>query len=748
MNKKKLLSLLLTLLTSHSIIAQNITDLAVKGNERQTVALDLSDSCSVTREAFLCPDRIRFDSRCFQIDGEDVFLYTGTMHYFRVAKSLWRDRLQKLKAAGLNGVETYVPWNWHERQMPQSPADFSKVDMSDLADFLTLADSLRLYVILRPGPYICAEWSGGGFPQWLTRKRPRKTKRDVWLQSDDPEFELWSRHWLQAVCRVAVPHQITRRKPHTGGVILFQIENEYNRVTWFPHEAKRNYLESLARDARALGIDVPLITCWTSEARNVKDGPLGGVLDMVNSYPKWQVEKRFGGQINPQLKTQPGKPLASAELQGGWCCELGWPLFWQQDGLAPVQTQNVTLYALQRGFSAINYYMMVGGTNFDDWASRNQITSYDYAAAIGEDGTVNERYHRIRAMASLIKEHGPCIPRAHLMPVEYQCGDSLVEVALRQADNDDRYFFVRTEDRTKDHQGRIRLQDGIAFDFRLEPFGSKVYYLPAGAKEGVWYPQTMDAADNPATPGPLHLKLTWDERQGDPVPTKWSKLHTGQAIDDQGTYGHHYVYYRLRACSGRSLTIYRPGKNTENASAADSIVVVANGHSVPLIAADKETAVYRLPGDSASGRKISVVMLYESQGLHHHVNSNVERWWHNGPSVVCQDGVALPLEYADVERLRGLSLSEGGRLKKKKEVVPLMYWGTSHFFLNDTSRPVWITFPHQANGFVYVNGHCIGRCWTQGPQREYYIPECWLKTGTNLVAVSQRGKIITERNQE
>lgn len=276
--------------------AQNITDLAVNGDASKSIPIDLADSCKVRKEAFLCPDRIRFDSRCFQIEGKDVFLYTGTMHYFRVAKPLWCDRLQKLKAAGLNGVETYVPWNWHERDMPRALDDFSQVDMTDLEDFLALAEELNLYVILRPGPYICAEWSGGGFPQWLMQKRPANTKRKVWLQSDDPEFVRWSRHWMEAVCKAVAPHQISCRKPYTGGVILFQIENEYNRVNWFPHEAKRCYLESLAKDAREFGIDVPLITCWTSESRNVKEGPLHGVVDMVNSYPKWQVEKTFYGK--------------------------------------------------------------------------------------------------------------------------------------------------------------------------------------------------------------------------------------------------------------------------------------------------------------------------------------------------------------------------------------------------------------------------------------------------------------------
>lgn len=185
--------------------------------------------------------------------------------------------------------------------------------------------------------------------------------------------------------------------------------------------------------ARKYGIEVPIITCWTDESRNVETGILNGVVDMVNSYPRWQIEKNLGRLVDLQMKTQPGKPLISGELQGGWCCELGWQLSWKQDGLPPVQTQNITLYTLQRGFSALNFYMAVGGTNFDDWAARQQVTSYDYAAAIGEDGVVNERYRRFQGLSTFIDEHGTRIARADLVSLDYITTDTLVKLALRCA---------------------------------------------------------------------------------------------------------------------------------------------------------------------------------------------------------------------------------------------------------------------------------------------------------------------------
>lgn len=209
---------------------QNITDLEVANDKSADRIVAQQEGEAIADSVFLHPERIKYDSRCFRIDGEDRFIYSGTFHYFRTPQPLWRDRMQKLKEAGFNCVETYVAWNWHEREMPSSPEDYSKMDLSELEAFLQLADEFGLNVILRPGPYICAEWSGGGFPQWLMQKRPENPTCSTWLQSNDPEFMRWNEHWYRAVCRVAAPYQLTSRPVGSTGIILFQLENEFNRV--------------------------------------------------------------------------------------------------------------------------------------------------------------------------------------------------------------------------------------------------------------------------------------------------------------------------------------------------------------------------------------------------------------------------------------------------------------------------------------------------------------------------------------
>ena len=705
-------TLLLFYLSVSPAGAQNMTDLAVMNDRSAEQRIVQSDYSTVDDSVFMHPDRIRFDHRCLQIDGKDQFVLSGTFHYFRTPQPLWRDRLEKLRAAGFNCVETYVPWNWHEQQMPQSPSDESKLDMQQLEDFLSLADSLGLYSIVRPGPYICAEWSGGGFPQWLMRKKPANPLHEVWLQSNDPEFVRWNEHWYKAVCQVVKSHQIQNRPVGQGGVILFQVENEYNRIKWFPGKEKRQYLENLTLIARRYGIEVPIITCWTNEARNVKEGPLNGVVDMVNSYPRWNIEKGFGRLINQQLKSQPGKPLISGELQGGWYSDVAGKLSWQQEGVAAVQTQNITLYALQRGFCALNFYMAIGGTNFDDWAARGVTTTYDFAAAIGEDGTTNERYDRLQALAPFLMEHGPRIAHAQELYPAYQTTDSTVMVALRQTADGDRYYFVRTEEHDHAHNGQIMV-DGLTLDFSLEPFGSVVYYVRNGEQTGACYPKPLPQIRSPKSMPSVKIIPTLLSEKPETLPKRWTRLPEGKMLDDLGIYSRHPIWFRSQVSAGDTLHVGRIGKGVVNGTAEDIVRLWIDGQQIKPIGSDDHEVRYVIP--HSKKRKQSAMILYYSLGLHHHTNWSVEQHWKIGLEYVRQAGRQLPLSFDFAE-------------------------GAQRFYAFETpssGAPVWLHFNDLIDGFVTVNGHAIGRMWATGPQHDFYVPECWLRSdGKNHVIVS------------
>ena len=735
------------------MVAQNMTDRAVM-NDKLASKTDLDDwtiGPAIDDSVFLCPDRVRYDSRCLQIEGKDVFLLSGTMHYFRTPQPLWRDRLQKIKQMGFNCVETYAPWNWHEREMPSAPDDFSKVDLRELDDFLSLAEEVGLYAIVRPGPYICAEWSGGGFPQWLMQKRPTKTLHEVWLQSMDSTFIAWNDHWYQAVARVVAPHQLSRKPKGAFGVVLIQVENEFNRIKWFPRSEKRQYLEHMAQQLRKGGIDIPLITCWTDEARNVSSGPLNGIVDMVNSYPRWQIRKGFGRLINQQLKSQPGKPLISGELQGGWSSDLHSTLSWDIDGQTAAQTQNITLYALQRGFCALNYYMLVGGTNLDDWASRDQTASYDFAAAIGEDGTINERYYRLQSLAELIAQHGTQMARARIEDIPYESNDTLVELLVRRTTSGDRYLFVRTEDYTQPHAGTLTITlDGQArhLPYALEPFGSRVLYLPAKKltaqvlalddSVGQWWPRRVANTGRP--PYPQLLSTLTVQTMADPLPSRWTKLPEGKTVDALGHYDRHFLYYKIRGKvnHGGLLTVPIVGKNKMNNTDADEVMALADGKSLVAEHRSDTTVCFNVPQGTRQ-----LLLLYDPRGLHHHTNLAVERNWLIGPRCVWLDGKAMPLSFAATEKQRGVSLTEiKVKSEKLKEGISPLKWVTASFSLNHAPltmhhKPLWLHIEQQGNGFVYVNGHCLGRCYDYGPQHDFYIPDSWLHhDDENHVAIS------------
>src|SRR5205823_13573383 len=241
----------------------------------------LAQTPSTTAKDFPKPGRIRYDGDCFTIDSRDTFIRSAAFHYFRVPRELWRDRFQKIKDAGFNTVETYVPWNWHERQAPASINDFSKVDLSEIQAWLKMAqDEFGFYTIVRPGPFICAEWAGGGYPRWLAKFAPGMGT-DFWLRSADDAHVAWSVHWYDAVCKLFAGEQITRKPEGGKGIIMVQIENEYDH-----HKCpdKPKLLRALFGAAKNAGVEVPIFTCLTRECRGSSDPTLSQVFDCDNYY--------------------------------------------------------------------------------------------------------------------------------------------------------------------------------------------------------------------------------------------------------------------------------------------------------------------------------------------------------------------------------------------------------------------------------------------------------------------------------
>ncbi|UKS25267.1 beta-galactosidase [Paenibacillus sp. HWE-109] len=311
----------------------------------------------------------------FLLDGEPLQLISGAIHYFRVVPEYWEDRLLKLKACGFNTVETYLPWNLHE---PQENV-FTFEGLANVERFVQIAGDLGLHVIVRPSPYICAEWEFGGLPAWL-------------LQDSNMKFRCMDARYLQKVDRYydeLIPRLTPLLSTNGGPILAVQIENEYGS-----YGNDTEYLTYLRDGLIKRGVDVLLFTSDGPEDGMLQGGTVPGTLATVNfgSKPEEAFEKfrEYRGD----------EPLFCMEYWNGWFDHWLKPHHTRAaDDVADVFDR------MLRAGASVNFYMFHGGTNFGFYNGANYhdkyeatITSYDYDSPLSECGDVTEKYRAIRTV--------------------------------------------------------------------------------------------------------------------------------------------------------------------------------------------------------------------------------------------------------------------------------------------------------------------------------------------------------------
>ncbi len=315
----------------------------------------------------------------FYKDGEKVKIISGAVHYFRNMPDTWDDIFLKMKAMGCNCVETYCAWNMHEKV--RGEYDFS--GRLDLSLFLEKATAHDLMIIVRPGPYICAEWEFGGLPWWL------QTEPDMEIRCSNKAYMQAFGSYMKELLSKIRPHLTT----NGGNVIMLQVENEYGY-----YGDDKLYMQKLVELYRANGIDVPLFTSDGSAKGDLLDGKVEGCFSTLN----------FGSRVAENFAAHdelfPNEPKMCMEMWNGWFDHWGEEAHHTTSAESYAQVVDDMLCK-----GSVNMYMFIGGTSFGFTAGANHgeaytpdVTSYDYDALLTECGDVTRKYMLVR---QVIQKH-------------------------------------------------------------------------------------------------------------------------------------------------------------------------------------------------------------------------------------------------------------------------------------------------------------------------------------------------------
>jgi beta-galactosidase len=589
----------------------------------------------------------------FLLDGAPFRILSGALHYFRVHPAQWADRIRKARQMGLNTIETYVAWNAHA----PTPAEFRLDGGLNLGRFLDMVAAEGMHAIVRPGPYICAEWTNGGLPTWLTSACPDGIRRN------DPDYVEAVAGYLAALAPVLVPRQVTSGGP----VILVQVENEYGA-----YGADKDYLRTLVKLLRGAGITVPLTTV---------DQPMGSML-ADGSLPELHATASFGSHATQRLATlrehQRTGPLMCSEFWDGWFDSWGGHHHMTSAAEAAASLEEV----LHAGAS-VNIYMFHGGTNFGLTNGANDkgtyapiTTSYDYDAPLDEAGNPTAKYWAFR---EVLARYGTVSPNS---------------VSQNSPGRED---------------GPVPSPPAPAFSVRaaqVVPLWNVLERL------GAWQPATVLPNTGPPTADAL-----------------------GQV---QG-----FTLYQA-AVDVTGPAVLAVGEVRDRAQ------VFLDRVSVGVLARDHHDRALALP----SGAHGVLELLVEDQGRVDYGPRIGEPKGLIGPvalnGVPVRDWRVMALPLTDIapvaEELRALppafpSAITVPAIAGPAITVPAIAGPAFARFTFDLTAPadLFLAVAGLGKGVAWLNGFCLGRYWSRGPQRTLYVPAPATRKDENELIVLELG---------
>jgi beta-galactosidase len=335
---------------------------------------------------------LRANGDRFELDGKPFQIVSGAIHYGRVPRAYWRDRLRKARAMGLNTVETYVFWNLHE----PAPGQFDFSGQNDIAEFVREAQQEGLYVILRPGPYVCAEWEFGGYPAWLLHEPSME------VRTSNPAFMAAASRWFHRLGQELAPLQ----SGNGGPIVAVQVENEYGS-----YGSDHNYMEQIHHLLLDSGFDRAML--YTADgADELSNGSLPELPAVIN-FGSGSAKDEFA----KLAKIRPNAPRMCGEYWDGWFDHWGG----KHHTTDPTAEAEELKWMLEQGDS-VNLYMFHGGTSFgwmnganiDGGRYEPDVTSYDYDVPVGESGELKPKFFLFRDVIGRVTGVTPPAPPAPL----------------------------------------------------------------------------------------------------------------------------------------------------------------------------------------------------------------------------------------------------------------------------------------------------------------------------------------------
>ncbi|KAF7837990.1 beta-galactosidase-like isoform X1 [Senna tora] len=695
---------------------------------------------------------VSYDHKAIIINGQRRILISGSIHYPRSTPEMWPDLIQKAKDGGIDVIQTYVFWNGHE----PSPGNYYFEDRYDLVKFIKLVQQAGLYVHLRIGPYVCAEWNFGGFPVWL------KYVPGIAFRTDNGPFKAAMQKFTQKIVSMMKAENLFQTQG--GPIILSQIENEYGPVEWEIGAPGKAYTKWAAQMAVGLNTGVPWVMCKQDDAPDP-------VIDACNGY--------YCENYTPNKSY---KPKMWTENWTGWYTEFGAPV--------PKRPAEDVAFSvakfIQNGGAFVNYYMYHGGTNFGHTAGGPFIaTSYDYDAPIDEYGLLNEpKWGHLRDLHKAIKQAEPAL--VSVDPTVSKLGNRQ-EAHVFQTRSGPCAAFLANYDAGS--WAKVKFGNGL---YDLPPWSISI--LP-DCKTAVYNTAKVNAPRTELTFTPVIKSFAWQSFNEEPASSSQDDTITANALREQISMTRDstdYLWYMTDVNIGADEGFIKNGQSPilTVMSAGHTLHVFINGQLSGTVYGSLENPKLTFSQGvelRVGNNKISLLSVavglpnvgvhFETwnagvlgpvtlKGLNEGTRDLSRQKWSYKVCYLCSvcfvaRMVGLKGESLSLHTESGTSSVEWvqGSLLAYKQ--PLTWYKTT-FNAPAGNEPLVLDMGSMGKGEIWINGRSIGRHWAgyiaQGncgtcnyagtytdkkcrqycglpSQRWYHVPRSWLKPTGNFMVV-------------